>query len=205
MYTPKHFALDDPAQQRALIKDYPFAQLITVDGDGLPHASHLVILYRDGRLEGHMARANPQWRHFQPDAQVLSIFSGPHGYISPSWYQGEPNVPTWNYLAVHVHGRPRPVEDAGQKKAMLERLVEAMESGFAEPWRMALPEQYERGMLAGIVAFEIEITRIEGKAKLSQNRKPKDLQGAIAGLRGTGRPDDNHLADLMAAGTDQPG
>ncbi len=199
MYTPKHFALDDPAQQQALMAGNPFARLITVDGDGLPHASHLPFLSMDGLLDGHMAKANPQWRHFQPGREVLVIFSGPHGYISPSWYSGEPNVPTWNYVALHVYGRPRLVEDAARKKARQAHLVEVMESRFSEPWVMELPEKYEQGMLAGIVTFEIEITRMEGKAKLGQNRKPVDQQGAIAGLRATGQAEDAALADLMAA------
>ncbi|MDA1097702.1 MAG: FMN-binding negative transcriptional regulator [Proteobacteria bacterium] len=199
MYTPAHFALDDPSQQQALIADNPFAQLITMDGDGLPHASHLPFLFFSGRLDGHMAKANPQWQHFQSNRDVLAIFSGPHGYISPSWYKNAPNVPTWNYTALHVYGRPRLIEDADQKKARQAHLVEVMESGFDVPWRMELPESYEQGMLAGIVTFEIEITRMEGKAKLSQNRKPEDLQGAITGLRATGRAEDERLADVMAA------
>ena len=199
MYTPKHFALDDPAQQQAVIADNSFAQLITVDGDSLPHGSHLPFLYVDGRLDGHMAKANPQWRHFQAEQDVLIIFSGPHGYISPSWYKNAPNVPTWNYTALHVYGRPRLIEDAAQKKARQAHLVAVIESGFPEPWVMDLPQSYEQGMLAGIVTFQIEITRMEGKAKLSQNRQPEDAEGAIAGLRATGRPDDARLADLMAA------
>ncbi len=199
MYTPKHFALDDPARRQALIADYPFAQLVTVDGDGRPHASHLPFLFADGRLDGHMAKANPQWRHFQPGQDVLVIFSGPHGYISPSWYESEPNVPTWNYLTLHVYGPPRLIEDGGLKKARQERLVAAMEGGFAKPWVMDLPEAYEQGMLSGIVTFDIEITRMEGKEKLGQNRKPEDAQGAIHGLRATGRAEDAQLADLMAA------
>jgi transcriptional regulator len=199
MYTPAHFAMDDPAQQQALMADNPFAQLITVDGDGLPHASHLPFLCDGARLDGHMAKANPQWQHFQSGREVLVIFSGPHGYISPSWYSGEPNVPTWNYTALHVYGRPCLIEGAAAKKARQAHLVEVMESGFAEPWVMALPEKYEQGMLVGIVTFEIEITRMEGKAKLSQNRKPVDQQSAIAGLRATGRTKDEALAELMAA------
>jgi transcriptional regulator len=197
MYTPKHFALDEPAQQQALMADYPFAQLITIDGDGLPHATHLPMLYRDGWLEGHMAKGNPQWQHFQEGRVVLCIFSGPHGYVSPSWYRAAPSVPTWNYVALHVQGRTRLIKNAADKKAMMTRLVDAMEAGFAEPWRMELPAEFETGMLAGIVAFTIEITHMEGKAKLSQNRKPEDAKGAIAGLCATGRPEDARLADLM--------
>ncbi len=198
MYAPKHFALDDPAQQRALMADYPFAQLITVDGDGLPHATYLPMLYAEGRLELHMAKANPQWQHFQNGAEVLCAFKGEHGYISPSWYAGEPNVPTWNSVILHVYGKPRLIEDPAEKKAMMTRLVDAMEAGFEQPWRMELPEKYEQGMLSGTAAVEIEITRMQGKAKLSQKRKPEDAKGAIAGLRATGRAEDERLADLMA-------
>ena len=198
MYTPERYVMDDAGQQQALMADNPFAQLVTVDGDGLPHASHLPVLYENGVLDGHMAKANCQWQHFENGRDVLVIFSGPHGYISPSWYESTPAVPTWNYTAVHVYGRPRLIEDPAQKKARQIHLVDVMESGFAEPWRMELPEKYEQGMLAGIITFEIDITRIEGKAKLVQGRKPEDAQGAIDGLRSTGRAEDAALADLMA-------
>jgi len=198
MYTPDKYLMDDAAQQQALMADNPFAQLVTVDRDGMPHATHLPVLYMDGVLDVHMAKANPQWQHFENGWEVLVIFSGPHGYISPSWYESVPAVPTWNYTAVHVYGRPRLIEDPAQKKARQSHLVDIMESGFAEPWRMELPSKYEQGMLAGIVTFEVDITRIEGKAKLVQKRKPEDAQGAIDGLRTTGRAGDAALADLMA-------
>ncbi|MDP6342276.1 MAG: FMN-binding negative transcriptional regulator [Alphaproteobacteria bacterium] len=197
MYIPEKFAIDDAAWQRRLAADNAFAVLVTSDDDGLPFASHLPILWHGDSLEGHMAKANPQWRHFRPGQQVLTIFSGPHGYVSPSWYRTQPAVPTWNYATVHVYGRPRLIEDETDKKARQRRLVNAFEAGRDEPWRLDVPEKFERGMLAGIVAFEIEIDRCEGKGKLSQNRPAADRAGVIAALAAGSNDADLALATMM--------
>jgi transcriptional regulator len=204
MYVPAHFREDDPATLAALMQAHSFALLVTVDADGLPFATHQPLIYErgdgnHGRLLGHIARANPQWQHFASGKPALAIFQGPHAYISPRWYEVRPAVPTWNYAAVHAYGAPRIIEDATQVRALLERLVETYEAGQQKPWSLAEePEQFLAGMQRGIVAFEIPIDRIEGKWKMSQNRKPVDRDGAIAGLMATGRNDDLATAEVMA-------
>jgi transcriptional regulator len=201
MYTPKHFVLEDRAEIARFMARHSFALLIDAAG-AMPVASHLPLLYeaergRLGTLVGHMAKANPQWQRFKDGTEVLVVFWGPHAYVSPSWYASQPNVPTWNYITVHAYGRPRLLPDPAQAKAVLEKMVATYESGFAEPWRLDLPERYEAGMIQGIMAFEIELTRIEGKAKLSQNRKPEDQKAALAGLSAQPDPDSRATAQAM--------
>ena len=206
MYTPDIFALTDPAEVNRILREHGFALLVTA-AEGAPMASHLPFLFDPergpkGTLLCHMARANPQWKDFAKleaaGREALVVFQGPHGYVSPSWYDGGPAVPTWNYLAVHAYGLPRIMEDAATIKAHQERLVDAHESGFAAPWSMAgQPEDYIARMLRGIVAFEIPISRLEAKAKLNQNKSETDRQGVIAALEASGRPGDLELATVM--------
>lgn len=199
MYVPPAFRIDEEAEIFALIEAEAFALLVTTDEDGLPFATHLPMLLDTGRrvLEGHVAKANPQWRHLEAGRLALAVFSGPHAYVSPSWYPGTPNVPTWNYQAVHVSGPARLVRESEAMAAMQRRLVERFESGFEAPWVMDLPADYEAAMLKGIVCFELEIARLEGKAKMSQNRKPEDRDGAIAGLAASARAGDREVAAVM--------
>ncbi len=185
MYTPKHFAETDSAAQ-ALMRDHPFATLIS-SGEGGPTASHLPLILDSSRgphgtLRGHMARANPQWQSFAGATGVLVIFQGPHAYISPAWYGADQAVPTWNYSAVHAYGTPRVIEAPGAVRALLEDQVALFESGFEQPWdTTGLEEGWLAAMIRGVVAFEIEIARIEAKAKLSQNR-PADQARVAAAL-----------------------
>ncbi len=178
MYTPPAFALEDSAAIERIMAEEPFGQLITADHDGLPTATHIPLLFAPGvgakgAIQGHMARQNPHLELLRQGRPSLAIFWGPHAYVSPTWYERAPNVPTWNYLTVHVTGRPRIVEDETAVRAHMERLV----ATFEDTWRLdGLPESYLDGMLKGIVAFEIEIERIQAKAKLSQNRKPGEQQ-----------------------------
>lgn len=188
MYVPKHFAESDEARLGAFMQRHAFALLTTVDEAGLPFASHLPLLWEPEarRLVGHMAKANPQWRHFQDGRDALVVFSGPHAYVSPSWYETKPSVPTWNYSAVHAYGRPQLTDGPGEAAALLRRLVDAFESGFDAPWRMELPEKYESAMIAGIQPFAIQVTRLEGKLKMSQNRDARDRANVIAALEAQG-------------------
>ena len=185
MYTPKHFAETDSAAQ-ALMRAHPFATLIS-SGEGEPTASHLPLILDSSRgphgtLRGHMARANPQWQSFAGATGVLVIFQGPHAYISPAWYGADQAVPTWNYSAVHAYGTPRVIEAPGAVRALLEDQVALFESGFEQPWdTTGLEEGWLAAMIRGVVAFEIEIARIEAKAKLSQNR-PADQARVAAAL-----------------------
>lgn len=213
MYVPKDFALDDPAQIAAVMKRHAFALLVTAAGGAAPVATHLPFLYdashgSRGRLRGHMARANPQWRDFaalaEKDAEALVIFPGPHAYVSPRWYRPGAAVPTWNYVAVHAYGTPAIVDDDAAVDALLRELVAEYEAGADRPWSLDGQEAaFLARMRRGIVAFEIPIARLEAKAKLSQNRTPEDRRGVIDGLRASGRPDDGALAALMAAREDE--
>jgi len=203
MYVPAHFREDDPATLATLMRAHSFAQLVTADADGAPFATHQPLLYEPdggthGRLLGHIARANPQWQHFTLGKPALAIFQGPHAYVSPRWYAVRPAVPTWNYAAVHAYGTPKVIEDATQVRALLERLTRTYESGQPQPWSLAEePESFLQGMQRGIVAFEIPVDRIEGKWKMSQNRKPMDREGAIDALRAAGGAENLATAEVM--------
>lgn len=206
MYVPEAFSLDDPAAVAGVIQSHCFALLVTASG-GVPRATHLPFIYEPepgphGTLLAHMARANPQWRDFAALAaaggEALVIFQGPHGYVSPNWYGPGPAVPTWNYVAVHAYGLPRLIEQEARVRAQQERLVESFEAGGERPWSMAgQDDKYIRRMLRGIVAFEIPVSRIEAKAKLSQNKSESDRQSVVAGLAASGRTGDLELAETM--------
>ena len=202
MYVPSAFVPADQGVLRALMSDYGFATLVSSDADGLV-ASHVPVMYEadpapNGRLVAHLARANPHAKALA-DAEVLAIFQGPHGYISPAWYATHPSVPTWNYAAVHVYGRARLVTDPGALRGIVERLVEKYESGRPQPWStVGLPERYIHGMLNAIVGVEVEIARIEGKHKLSQNRDAEDRRRVIATLEASADPGDRSLAAYMS-------
>ena len=203
MYVPRHFDASDVAWCHALIRREPFAILVGVDEAGAPFATHLPVLLDEapapfGTLLGHVARPNPQWRLFAPDRPVLVVFPGPHAYVSPSWYEQHPAVPTWNYVAVHAYGVPRVIEDPERVRALLDRLVRTFEEGRPEPWRMdGLSDAYLQGMMRGIVAFEIPIDRLEGKAKLSQNRPANDRARVESALAAAGDPWSLGVAALM--------
>ena len=200
MYLPSHFRVDDFDRLAAFIEEHSFATLISHDGTA-PFATHLPLLFdrargQLGTLAGHVARGNQQWKHFQNGGEALAIFHGPHAYVSPSWYETELAVPTWNYVAVHAYGTPRLLDDAALD-AELRAMIVKYESGFAAPWPGDLPDDYRAKMRAGIVGFEIEITRLEGKFKLSQNRSEADQQSVIAALENSPRESDQRVAEMM--------
>jgi transcriptional regulator len=204
MYIPKNFAEDDPEILAGLMQDASFATLLT-SRDGVPLGSHIPLHLdqsegQPGRLLGHLARANDHWRDFDGETEALAIFHGPHAYISPNWYETPNMVPTWNYAAVHAYGTPRIIENAEQTLGILNQLVEANESEATGNWSMQTPDaDILRGMLKGIVAFEMPINRLEGKWKMSQNRKPQDARGAAEGLRQAGNPEAQAVASAMEA------
>jgi transcriptional regulator len=207
VYVPKHFDASDVAWCHAHIRREPFALLVGVDQAGAPFATHLPILLDEapsplGTLLGHVARPNPQWQLFAPVRPALVVFPGAHAYVSPSLYAQHPAVPTWNYVAVHAYGVPRVIEDPARVRALLDRLVRTFEDGRPAPWRMdSLPDSYLAGMIRGIVAFEIPIDRLEGKAKLSQNRPAGDQARVRAALAA----EDDPLARAVAALMTEPG
>jgi len=190
MYQPSHFRLQDEALIRHLVATHPLAAVIGPDAAGQAFVTHvpLTLLEQEGQpwvLEGHMARANPHWAWLSAQAttqtEVLAVFSGPSAYISPQHYEHERNVPTWNYVAVHVYGRLDLVDEAAAKDALLKRLIEQHEPAYAAQWR-GLPEDFQVKLLGAIVGFRLQVTRLEAKAKLSQNRSALERQRIQAGL-----------------------
>jgi len=201
MYIPKHFAFDEPAEIQAFVRDFPFATLVSTV-DGVPCATHLPLMLdmrigAHGMLRGHVARANPHWRAFESDAsESLAIFHGPHTYISPRWYAEGPAVPTWNYVAVHMYGRPRILSSNDDLLADLEAMVAVFEpDGQAD--HIITPDYKER-LAAGIVGFHMEVTWVEGKRKLSQNKSALDQAGIDAALALAEDPDATIYREYLA-------
>lgn len=204
-YVPGHFRVEDAATLERFVAENGFATLVSTGPEGL-WTSHVPLLVGRGsdgrlRLEGHMARANAHWESLESAAEVLAIFGGPHAYVSPSWYAHHPSVPTWNYAVVHARGKARIVEPEALP-ALLARLTRKYEEGRPAPWRIEdLPADFTPRLLAAIVGFEIAVERLEGKFKLSQNRRPADLEGVIAALEREGQ---GALAALMREHADRP-
>jgi len=178
-----------------------FATLIS-QHDGAPYASHVPMLLQadagpHGTLVGHMARANPQWRDFDSSQEVLTIFQGPHAYVSPSWYETELSVPTWNYAVVHAYGMPRVIADHAELYDILKTTVAMYEAPFDQPWPFDLPEDFVDKMMQAIVGFSIPITCLEGKYKLSQNRPLADQQRVVEALHQQGDALSTGTAALM--------
>jgi len=200
MYIPKHHHETDEAVLEAFIREHAFGVVVAYDGHA-PTASHIPLELAhnpEGQrwLIGHVARANPLWRALKPEAEVLVIFSGPHTYISPRWYN-HVNVPTWNYQAVHVYGKPHLLAEPEEARAALKRLVDRYEAGGL--YRLDdLPPDLVRRQLNGIVAFRIAVERIEASFKLSQNRDDADQANIIAELLKRDDPDSHAIAELMA-------
>ncbi|HWB48392.1 MAG TPA: FMN-binding negative transcriptional regulator [Stellaceae bacterium] len=199
VYLPPHFTETREAVLLAHIERYDFGLLVTA-GEGLI-ASQVPFLTerRDGRLYllGHLARPNPQAATLD-GGEALVIFHGPHAYVSPSWYAAGPAVPTWNYASVHAYGTPRTTTDKDWLRDLLRRLSARHEAREAAPWRMDdQPAAFLDGMLNGIVGFEIAVTRLEGKFKLSQNRPAADRPRIIAALDARGDADSHGVAALM--------
>jgi transcriptional regulator len=204
MYIPHFNAVEDEAEIRDMVRAVASAEFVTVGRDGYPIATLLPVMWQDGVVIAHMARANPHWREVEPDAPGLFICGGPQAYISPSWYAAKAEhgrvVPTWNYSAVHLSGTVRIHDDVEWLRAAVTDLVERHESGRELPWQVAdAPAPYIDGQLRGIVGVEMRVERIEGKAKLSQNRSAADRRGVIDGLRGEPSPAAAAVADAMAA------
>ena len=204
MYVPQAFAEQDVARIRAFLDANGFAILVGAV-KGRPFATHVPLLYdpdrgEHGTLTGHMARANPHWRGFDGATEALAVFAGPHCYVSPRWYEMHPSVPTWNYAAVHAYGVPRPIEDAAAVRSLLARTTAQYEGTGQDAWSMdGLPDPHVENMIRGIVAFEIPVSRIEAKFKLSQNRPPADRKRVIAALAESADPLDGAVAALMRA------
>jgi transcriptional regulator len=178
--------MEDRAAQLAFMRQHAFAILVSCGPAGAPQATHLPLVVEEQggalRLLGHQARANPQWRELAPGAEVLAIFQGPHAYVSPSLYERQPSVPTWNYAAVHACGQLRLLDSREDKLAGLRALVQENDP----PWLAELerlPPEFLAAKLDGIVAFEIAVSRVEARWKLSQERSPQERSNIIAALQ----------------------
>ena len=176
MYSPPYNRIEEPSEILAFMRAHNFPLLVTGAG-GVLHGSHLpvVVAERDGGLviDSHMARTNPQWQEFFDD-EVMVVFTGPHAYISPRWYEEKQRVPTWNYAAVHAYGIPRVIEEREAKYASQRRLVALMDPEWL-PKFDALSADYVERMLEGIVNFEVAVTRVQTRWKLSQNRSRREM------------------------------
>ncbi len=200
MYMPRSFHETRSQTLHGLIHDYPFATVVTPAANGFA-ANHLPFELVDGALHGHVARGNELAR--LDGAQVLVIFQGPQGYISPNWYPSKQvtgrEVPTWDYAVVHVHGRLQVIDDADWLRVLLERLTDRHESNLPKPWRMTdAPADHIERSLRAIVGLQITIERIEGKFKLSQNHPVANRLGVIDGLAARAAVGDPALARAVS-------
>ncbi len=201
MYTRAHFAETDLGKLHDAIQAYSFATLVSQHAGELT-ASHLpLLLKRDaegeyGTLLGHMAKANPQWQQ-AAGQDVLAIFSGPHAYISPTWYEEEKTVPTWNYVAVHAYGRLEIIENSREKLDILRQTVQVYERNMPAPWPMPEPDEFVSRLADQIVAFQIPLRRLEGKWKLNQNHSLARRQRVIAALNSRSEEASREIAGLM--------
>ena len=209
MYLPAHFTIADHDFAFDLIDNLRLGTLVVQTADGLDATPLPFLLQREvgdhGRLVAHLSRANRLWSRVDTAREALVMFQGPQGYVSPGWYPSKVEagpvaggrvVPTWNYVAVHAYGTLSVHDDRDWVEQQVRTLTEQHESAMPRPWSVDdAPAEYIESMLRGIVGLQFDITRLEAKAKLSQNR-PADVVGVVAGLR-TGGPTDSLLADTM--------
>ena len=193
MYIPSLNRVEDRQSINAFIHAHGFATVITTNDAVKTEANHLPVLFDENAnvLRSHMARANPQWKQFAETSEVLCIFHGPHAYISPSWYEQQHTVPTWNYAVVHVYGKPS-IVDASELEQIVRDTTAKYESAMPQPWAISLSEQEIAGMLKAIVGFKIDINRVEAKFKLGQNRSPEDQEKMVRSLEAA--PDEESRA-----------
>jgi transcriptional regulator len=197
VYIPEHFRVEDRASALAFMRANPFAILISNTSEA-PFATHVPVVIREPgehlTIRGHVAKANPHWRYLQNEPRCLMIFHGPHAYISPSNYDTREAVPTWNYGAVHIYGTATTFAETDQLLDMLHDLIPTFDAAYEQQWA-SLSEAYRPRMLSHIVGFEICVTSIEAKFKLSQNRTQKEQQQIIDVL--------SAASDTTVAGTAQ--
>ncbi|WP_191565368.1 FMN-binding negative transcriptional regulator [Metabacillus idriensis] len=197
MYIPKHFKLNEKEGIYKIIEENSFATLFSLL-DGIPFATHLPLALDRAEevLIGHVARQNPQWKDMQHQ-QVLAVFHGPHSYISPSWYETNTAVPTWNYTAVHVYGEAEMIESEQELMKSLQDLVDTYEKPDSSYELDKADPAYIKGLSKGIVGFRIKITKMEGKSKLSQNHSIKRRETVIEQLEQLKGENAKHIARLM--------
>lgn len=200
MYVPTAFAVTDQARLHDFIAGHSFGLLVSAHA-AEPFATHLPFLLEreagpHGTLLGHLARANPQWRDLDGQ-RVLAIFSGPHAYVPPTWYEAADVVPTWNYVAVHAYGTARVLESPDDLARILAAAVDTYERAMPRPWPLDTGTAYFQKMVRAVVGFRIEIDRLEGKWKLNQNHPPERREKVRRVLEQSADPDAAAVARLM--------
>ncbi len=204
MYIPRMFHESSWPEIRQVIEENSFATVISCNA-GSPTATHVPLRLLESatgaaKLQGHMSRANPHWRLFEREGQCLVIFAGPHAYVSPRWYD-HVNVPTWNYVAVHVYGKPRVVTDAADMRELIKGLVDRYEGGVDADARYTvegLPGDFLESQMKGIVGFEIAVDEVQASFKLSQNRDQKNYESVITELRKSDDQKAKSVAQIMS-------
>ena len=198
MYIPSYYHETDEHKLIGFMQAYSFAVLISAKLD-VAQATHLpfVVENRGNKiyLVSHLAKANPQWKEFKEN-KLLVIFQGPHGYVSPKHYEKKQNVPTWNYIAVHAYGKATIINESTAVIGVLEKMILSYESEYYNQWK-ELPEDYKNKMIKGIVAFEIEVTHLEGKYKLSQNKSQNEQRAIITAFESSEDSVQQELAKEM--------
>lgn len=199
MYVSHYYREEDLKKVAGFIREHDFATLV-LSQDGLPIASHLLVEFEttsDGTwlVNGHMARANKLWRAFDSGKEVLVIFGGPNTYISPTWYN-QLNVPTWNYIAIHLYGAPRVIDGGLELQDILARLIKRYET--KSTYRMeTLPPDFREKEMRGAIGFQVKVTRVEANFKLSQNRDDEDHANVIHQLEARGDEQSAAIAKEM--------
>jgi len=208
MYQPPHFREDRLEVQHALIRAHPLGMLVTMGRSGLLANPIPFVLDEAasplGTLKAHLSRANPQWQDFDPGQEALVVFQGTEAYVTPSWYETKREtgkvVPTWNYAVVQARGRMRAVEDPAWLMRQIGEMTGQQEAAHPEPWAVSdAPPAFVAAQLKGIVGIEIEIARIEGKWKVSQNRPDADRRGVAEGLRALSDDEPRRMAEMVEA------
>ncbi len=199
MYIPKEFKVSDKTKLFDFIRGNSFGILFSQEENG-PFATHLPFLVDENVGEGvlisHMAKLNPHWKNLN-NKDVLIVFSGPHAYISPTWYNEGNTVPTWNYVAVHVYGTVRIIDEKEEIVKLLDKTVKYYEASMRNPWNAKFDNKFIDGLMNGIVGFEISINKIEGKWKLNQNHSIERQQKLVEGLRTSNQYNSGEIASIM--------
>lgn len=201
MYIPKHFQLDDQQEAMAFMRRYSFATLITANNN-YPEATHMPFLVEQQGdqliLSSHFAKANAQGIDIEKEVSLV-IFTEPHAYISPANYEKEQNVPTWNYIAIHAYGQAKVVHDIDKQLQVLDKMVAFYDTTYLKQWEN-LPMDYKLKMIKGIVAFDITVTDLQAKKKLSQNRTETERSNIINTLSHSPHDAEKGIAEYMKAG-----
>ncbi len=199
MYVPGQFRQEDVGELKRLMRAHGFATLVTTGPDGAPFATHLPLLLEEDPdeadtlwLRSHMARANPQWKHFANGAETLAIFHGPHALVHSNWYASAPNVPTWNYAVVHAYGPATVINGAEATRDIAYRLA-----ARHTPNMRPIPPEFEQKLLLALVTFEMRVTRLEGKYKLNQNKGVEDRANVIRKLAESEDESERRTGELM--------